>query len=74
MDTQLGGEHQKIVCYVITTITSYFSDFLTRLTRDSLGLKMVGLCFGHQILAGALGGKVEKNPAGWEVKRRRFFV
>ena len=30
-------------------------------------VKWVGICFGHQILAEALGGKVEKNPLGWEV-------
>ncbi|TPX38775.1 hypothetical protein SeMB42_g01101 [Synchytrium endobioticum] len=28
--------------------------------------KWIGVCFGQQILAQALGGKVEKNPAGWE--------
>lgn len=31
---------------------------------------MVGICFGHQILAEALGGKVEKNPSGWEVRNK----
>ncbi len=28
---------------------------------------IVGICFGHQILAQALGGKVEKSSAGWSV-------
>ena len=28
---------------------------------------MVGICFGHQIIAQALGGKVVKHPAGWAV-------
>lgn len=28
---------------------------------------MLGVCFGHQIIAQALGGAVEKNPRGWEV-------
>lgn len=28
---------------------------------------IVGICFGHQILAQALGGKVEKFPLGWGV-------
>ena len=29
------------------------------------GKPMVGICFGHQILAQALGGKVEKFEGGW---------
>ena len=28
---------------------------------------MVGICFGHQIIAQALGGKVEKFSKGWSV-------
>lgn len=28
---------------------------------------IVGICFGHQLLAQALGGKVEKSPKGWGV-------
>ena len=28
---------------------------------------MVGICFGHQIIAQALGGKVEKFAGGWSV-------
>lgn len=28
---------------------------------------MVGICFGHQIMAQALGGQVEKHPGGWVV-------
>jgi GMP synthase-like glutamine amidotransferase len=28
---------------------------------------IVGICFGHQVLAQALGGKVEKFPMGWGV-------
>ena len=30
-------------------------------------VKLVGLCFGHQILAEALGGKAEKSEKGWGV-------
>lgn len=28
---------------------------------------ILGICFGHQVVAHALGGRVEKNPKGWEV-------
>jgi GMP synthase-like glutamine amidotransferase len=31
------------------------------------GVPMVGICFGHQIIAQALGGKVEKFKNGWAV-------
>lgn len=29
------------------------------------GVPMVGICFGHQIIAQALGGRVEKFAGGW---------
>ena len=28
---------------------------------------LLGVCFGHQLLAEAMGGKVEKSPKGWGV-------
>ncbi|TMV09574.1 type 1 glutamine amidotransferase [Ruegeria sediminis] len=39
---------------------------LIREIRDS-GKPLVGVCFGHQIIAQALGGKVEKFTGGWSV-------
>lgn len=33
------------------------------------GVPLVGICFGHQIIAQALGGKVEKFEGGWSVGR-----
>lgn len=33
----------------------------------SKSIPIIGVCFGHQILAQALGGKVEKFSGGWEV-------
>jgi len=35
-----------------------------RACRDA-GQKMVGICFGHQIIAQAMGGTVEKSDKGW---------
>jgi GMP synthase-like glutamine amidotransferase len=29
--------------------------------------KLVGICFGHQLVAQALGGRVEKSPKGWGI-------
>lgn len=42
---------------------------LEDLIRDiaASGRPLVGICFGHQIIAQALGGKVIKHPDGWRV-------
>ncbi len=37
------------------------SDFIRAADRQ----KLVGICFGHQIVAEALGGRVEKSAKGW---------
>lgn len=38
------------------------------------GVPQVGICFGHQILAEALGGKVVKSDRGWGVGRHTYDV
>jgi GMP synthase (glutamine-hydrolysing) len=35
---------------------------------------LVGICFGHQIIAQALGGKVEKFAGGWSVGRQNYTL
>ncbi len=35
---------------------------------------LVGVCFGHQIIADALGGVVRKSERGWSVGRHRYAV
>lgn len=42
-----------------------FEEFLRAAYAE--GVPIVGICFGHQILAQALGGKVEKFDGGWSV-------
>ncbi len=36
------------------------------------GVPLVGICFGHQIVAQAMGGKVEKFAGGWAVGRTEY--
>lgn len=36
--------------------------------------KLVGICFGHQIMAEAFGGRVEKSDKGWGIGLHRYEV
>lgn len=47
-------------------------DFIREITKQNLPL--IGVCFGHQIIAQALGGKVEKFEGGWSVGRTTYKV
>ena len=41
------------------------ADFVREL--DDAGAKTIGVCFGHQLIAHALGGAVDRAPNGWGV-------
>jgi GMP synthase (glutamine-hydrolysing) len=47
---------------------------LEDLIRDiqKTGKPLIGVCFGHQIIAQALGGKVEKFSGGWAIGRTDY--
>lgn len=38
------------------------------------GCRLCGICFGHQIIAEALGGKVERSPKGWGIGLRKSTI
>ncbi len=42
--------------------------------RAAKGSRMVGICFGHQAMAEALGGRVEKSNRGWGAGLHRYEI
>jgi GMP synthase-like glutamine amidotransferase len=47
---------------------------LSEFIRGVKDRKMVGICFGHQVMAEALGGHVEKSHKGWGSGLHRYDV
>ncbi|CAO1622296.1 unnamed protein product [Parajaminaea phylloscopi] len=42
-------------------------DFVRHVAEDHPLVRIIGVCWGHQAVAQALGGRVTENPAGWEL-------
>jgi GMP synthase-like glutamine amidotransferase len=47
---------------------------LQEFIRSAKDSKMVGICFGHQVMAEALGGRVEKSDKGWGAGLHHYSV
>lgn len=52
----------------VKTLKAYVVDLYQRKQ------KLIGICFGHQMIAEALGGKVAKAVGGWGIGVHRFAV
>jgi len=52
----------------------WIADLLEWIRAAKGRTKMVGVCFGHQAMAQALGGRVEKSDRGWGVGLHRYQV
>ncbi|BGP19474.1 hypothetical protein JCM10213_006294 [Rhodosporidiobolus nylandii] len=46
--------------------------FVSRLPSLNPSLHLIGICFGHQIVARAFGGVCEPNEKGWEIGTRKL--
>jgi GMP synthase-like glutamine amidotransferase len=74
-DGQYPADIDEVDAYLITGSKSSvyddkpwiatLMDFVRELARRRK--KLVGICFGHQLVAQALGGKTEKSAKGWGV-------
>ena len=53
---------------------AWISDLLDWIRAAKGRTKLVGVCFGHQAMAQALGGRVEKSERGWGVGLHRYQV
>ena len=47
---------------------------LQEFIRSASRSRMVGICFGHQIMAEALGGHVEKSDKGWAAGLHHYSI
>ncbi|MFL6743677.1 MAG: type 1 glutamine amidotransferase, partial [Sphingomicrobium sp.] len=49
-------------------------DPLQQFIRAAKDSRMVGVCFGHQVMAEALGGHVVKSEKGWSTGLHRYAI
>jgi len=78
---ELPAQAESCAAYVITGSASGVYDgdtwigTLKDFVRDASGrAAMVGICFGHQVMAEAFGGRVIKSPKGWGIGLHRYDV
>lgn len=54
--------------------TDWMRDLETFLRRAAKRKPVLGVCFGHQIVAQAFGGRVEKAEHGWRLGLQRYDI
>ena len=67
MQTGYSAYEDKSWIHILTA-------YVKRIYEEFPSKKIIGICFGHQIVAQALGGKVEMNQKGWELAVRRIIM
>lgn len=78
---QLPGRAQACQAYVVTGSAAGVYELLPWIEplkdflRSAKGqAALVGVCFGHQLMADAFGGKVVASPKGWGVGLHEYAV
>ncbi len=78
---RLPEDPAECTAYVITGSSAGVNDdlpwippFLDFLREVRGRAKLVGICFGHQAMAKAFGGAVERSPKGWELGLHRYEI
>lgn len=78
---QLPSSPEACPAYVLTGSASgvydgtpWIGDLIAFLRAAKGKAALVGICFGHQVMAEAFGGKVIKAPAGWGVGAHTYDV
>ena len=78
---ELPGSPQENDAYIVTGSPAGVYDGLPWIAgleaflRSAKGeAKLVGICFGHQVMAQAFGGRVAKSDKGWGIGLHRYDV
>jgi GMP synthase (glutamine-hydrolysing) len=53
--------------YLNNEFNNLLINYLKKLYNEIPNIKILGICFGHQIIARSLGLEVSPNPNGWEI-------
>ncbi|RIV80314.1 glutamine amidotransferase-related protein [Pelagerythrobacter aerophilus] len=77
----LPGNTTDCPAYILTGSASgayetlpWIADLIAFLQQAKGRVALVGICFGHQIMAQAFGGKVEESPKGWGLGAHTYQV
>ncbi|MFT3998085.1 MAG: type 1 glutamine amidotransferase, partial [Asticcacaulis sp.] len=81
LEGELPGPEDKLTGVVITGSPAgvyedhaWISSLIDWLKSLDTTVPVVGICFGHQVMAQAWGGHVEKSPKGWGVGLHEYTI